>query len=143
MDGLWASIVLIAILLGALVVVGGLVYLLALRMRRLSRRPREPARPRPLVGGKPWFGPTCGGYPYSPASAEGHGVGLVAIGSAAYLAQAGQVLASVAVVITMVIIVFVKGTPPGVTREWKEFHTGTDQRPGPVGPLVPPPKSRT
>jgi hypothetical protein len=117
MEGLLASIVLIAILLGVLLVAGGLVYLLALRAQRLARRSLEPVtmRPRPLLGRKPWFGPASGGYRYSPASPEGHAVGLVAIAAAAYLAQAGQFLASVAVVGAMVFIVFVKGTSPGGT----------------------------
>jgi len=124
MQGLLASVVLIAIVLGVLLVLGGLVYLLARRAKRLSRR--LPERPKPLLGSKPWFGPAAGGYRYSPASPEGHAVGLVAIGAAAYLAQAGQVLASVAVAGAMVIIVFVKGTPPGSAREWNEIHAGRD-----------------
>ena len=40
-EGLAASVVLIAILLGVLLTVGGLVYLLA---RRLPKRPPEPPR---------------------------------------------------------------------------------------------------
>jgi hypothetical protein len=136
MEGLLASVVLIAILLGVLLVVGSLVYLLALRAHRLSKRPPEPVtmRPKPLLGREPWFGPGCRGYRYrySPASPEGHAVGLVAIGAAVYLAQAGQILACVAVAATMVIIVFVKGTPPGGARAWKEFQA-RDQRPGTAG----------
>jgi hypothetical protein len=131
MEGLLASVVLVAILLGVLLAVGGLLYVLALRAQRLSKRSPDPVtmRPRPLLGREPWFGPACGGYRYSPASPEGHAVGLVTIGSAVCLAQAGQVLASVTVAVTMVIIVFVKGTPPGGARERKEFHAGRDQRP--------------
>jgi hypothetical protein len=130
MEGLLASVVLIAILLGGLLVVGGLVYLLA---QRLSKRSPEPVtmRPRPLLGREPWFGPACGGYRYSPASPEGHAVGVVAIAAAVYLAQAGQVLASVVVLAAMVIIVFLKGTPPGAGREWKQFHARSDLRTGP------------
>jgi disulfide bond formation protein DsbB len=41
MEGLAASVLLIAILLGVLLVVGGLVYLLA---QRLPKRPSEPPR---------------------------------------------------------------------------------------------------
>jgi hypothetical protein len=48
MDGLAASVVLIAILIGVLLVAGGLVYLLA---RRLSKRSPEPPR-KPV----PWLG---------------------------------------------------------------------------------------
>lgn len=147
MEGLLASVVLIAILLGVLLVVGGLVYLLALRARRLSKRSPEPVtmRPRPFLGREPWFGPACGGYRYAPASPEGHAVGLVAITAAVYLAQAGQLLASAAVAVTMVIIVFVKGTPPAGAQEWKVFHAWIDQRPerrALSGPLTPPPKPR-
>jgi hypothetical protein len=126
-DGLLASVVLMAILLGVLLAVGSLIYLLALRARRLSRRPPDPVTmpPKPLLGPKPWFGPGSGSYRYAPAPAEGHAVGLVAIAAAVYLAQAGQVLAAIAVAVTMVIIVFVKGTPPGGAREWKEIHAGS------------------
>jgi hypothetical protein len=115
MEGLLAAIVLIAILLGFLLVAGGLVYLLALRAQRLAKRPPEPVttRPGPLLGRKPWFGPASGGYRYSPASAEGHAVGLVAVAAAAYLVQAGQFLAALAVVVAMMFIVFAKGTSPG------------------------------
>jgi hypothetical protein len=100
MEGLLAAVVLIAILLGFLLVVGGLVYLLA---RRLSKR-----SPKPMIlpGREPGFGPACGAYHYAPASPEGHAVGVVAIAAAMYLAQAGQVLACAVVVVTMVIIVF-------------------------------------
>lgn len=77
-----------------------------------------------MLGGKAWYGPASGGYRYSPASPEGHAVGLVAIVAAVYLAQAGQVLAAVAVMVTFVIIVFLKGTPPGGDRAWKEFRAG-------------------
>jgi hypothetical protein len=111
MDGLLASVVLIAILVGFLLVAGGLVYLLA---RRLSKRSPKPVN---LPGREPWFGPARGAYRSSPASPERHAVGVVAIGTAMYLAQAGQVLASVLVVLTMVITVFGKGTPPGAGRQ--------------------------
>jgi hypothetical protein len=48
MEGLAASVVLIAILLGVLLVVGGLVYLLA---QRLPKRSPEPPHVRSGVGG--------------------------------------------------------------------------------------------
>lgn len=48
MEGLWASIVLIAILLGVLLVVGGLVYLLAQRLRK--RSPEPPGKPVNWIG---------------------------------------------------------------------------------------------
>ena len=164
MEGLLASVVLIAILLGVLLVVvfdvfcllrlgtagtahvvprfvwavlivctspiGGLVYLLAQRLRKRSPEPVT-MRPRPpLLGSKAWYGPTSGGYRRSPASAEGHAVAVVAIAGVAYLALAGKVLDAVAVAVVLVIIVFLKSTPPGGAREWKEFQARRDQRPG-------------
>jgi hypothetical protein len=164
MEGLLASVVLIAILLGVLLVVvfdvfcllrlgtadtahfvprfawavlivctspiGGLVYLLAQRLRKRSPEPM-PVRPRPpLLGGKAWYGPASGGYRHSPASSEGHAVAVVAIAAAAYLALAGKVLDAAAVAVVLVIIVFLKSTPPGGAREWEEFQARRDQRPG-------------
>jgi len=166
MEGLLASVVLIAIMLGVLLVVvfdvfcllrlatadtahflpkfawavlivctspiGGLVYLLA---QRLSKRSPEPVtmRPRPLLGNKAWYGPAREGHGRSPASSEGHAVAVVAIAAAVYLAQAGQSLAAALVAVTLVIIVFLKSTPPGNAQEWKEFQARRDQRPGPPG----------
>jgi hypothetical protein len=162
MEGLSASVVLIAILLGVLLVVafdvfcllrlgtantahfvprfvwavlivgtspiGGLVYLLAQRLRKRSPEPMT-MRPRPLLGSKAWYGPARAEHSHSPASSEGHAVAVVAIAGAVYLAQEGQVLAAVVVVVALVIIVFLKGTPPGGAREWKEFQARRDQRP--------------
>jgi membrane protein implicated in regulation of membrane protease activity len=166
MEGLAASVALIAIMLGVLFVVvfdvfcllrlatadtahflprfawavlivctspiGGLVYLLA---QRLSKRSPEPMtmRPRPLLGQKAWYGPGRERHGHSPASAEGHALAVVAIAAAVYLAQAGQVLAAVVVAVTLVTIVFLKSTPPGGAREWKEFQARRDQRPGTSG----------
>jgi hypothetical protein len=127
MEGLSASVVLIGILLGVLLVVvldvfcllrlgtantahfvprfawavlivgvspiEGLVYLLAQRLRMRSPEPIT-TRSRPLLGSKAWYGPALAGeHIHSPASLEGHTVAVVAIAGAAYLAQAGQVLA--------------------------------------------------
>jgi hypothetical protein len=166
MGGLAASIVLIAILLGVLLVVvfdvfcllrlatadtahflpkfvwavlivctspiGGLVYLLA---RRLSKRSPEPVtmRPRPLLGQKAWYGPARERHGRSPASPEGHAVAVVAIAAAAYLVLAGQGLAAAVVAVTLMIIVFLKSTPPGSSQEWKEFQAHRDQRSRPPG----------
>ena len=168
MEGLSASVVLIAILLGVLLVVvfdvfcllrlatahtahfvprfvwavlivgtspiGGLVYLLAQRLRKRSPEPVI-MRPRPLLGSKAWYGPARarGGYGYSPASPEGHAVAMAAVAGAEYLGLAGQVLAAAAVAVALVIIVFLKGTQPGGAREWKEFQARRDQRPGAPG----------
>jgi membrane protein implicated in regulation of membrane protease activity len=145
MDGLVASVVAIAILLGVLLVLvfdifcllrlwaadtahflpkfawavlvvcasplGGLAYLLS---RRLAKRSSEPPnmRARPLLGGKAWFGPAAGRHGRSPASPEGHAVGVVAIAATAYLVLAGQLLAVAAVAAALVIIVFLKATSP-------------------------------
>jgi hypothetical protein len=166
MEGLAASVVLIAILLGVLLVVvfdifclrhlgkadtahflpkfvwavlvvcaspvGGLVYLLA---QRLPKRWPEPVttRTRPLLGRKAWFGPARGGHGHSPASFEGHAVGVVAIATAVYLGLTGQDLAAVVVVVALAIVVFLKATSPGDAREWKEFQARRDHRPGTPG----------
>ena len=166
MEGLAASVVLIAILLGVLLVVvfdifcllhlgkagtahflpkfvwavlvvctspiGGLVYLLT---QRLPKRSPEPVtmRTRPLLGRNAWYGPAAGGHGHSPASPEGHAAVLVASAAAVYLAQAGQVLATVVVVVALMIIVLVKGTPPGGAPEWKESQARRDQRPATPG----------
>jgi Phospholipase_D-nuclease N-terminal len=166
MEGLLASVALIAILLGVLLVVvfdvfcllrlatadtahfvprfawavlivctspvGGIVYLLAQRLRKRSPEPVT-MRPRPLLGSKAWYGPARAEYSSSPASPEGHAVGVVAIAAVVYLGLVGQVLAAVAVTAALVIIVFVKSTPPGSARQWKEFQARRDQRPGAPG----------
>jgi hypothetical protein len=159
MEGLLASVGLIAILLGVLLVVvfdvfcllrlatantaplvprfvwavlivgaspiGGLVYLLAQRLRKRSPEPMT-MRPRPLLGSKAWYGSARGEHRHSPASPEGHAVAVVAIAGAVYLAQAGQVLAAVGVAVALLIIVFLKSTSPGGAREWQARR---DQRP--------------
>ena len=146
MEGLSASVVLIGILLGLLLVVafdvfcllrlgtadaghlvprfawavvivgaspiGGLVY----RWRsvcgsdRLSRWPCGQPRRREAAGGpaRRWRSTTA-----HPASPLGHAVAVMAIAGAAYLAQAGQILAAVAITVILVIIAFLKNTPPG------------------------------
>jgi hypothetical protein len=163
MEGLSASVVLIAILLGVLLMVvfdvfcllrlatadtahfvprfvwavlivgatpiGGLVYLLAQRLRKRSPEPMT-MRPRPLLGSKAWYGPARGEYSHSPASSEGHAVVVVAIAGAVYLVVAGKILDAAAVVVVLAVIVFLKSTPPGGAREWKEFQARRDQRPG-------------
>jgi hypothetical protein len=166
MEGLLASVVLIAILLGVLLVVvfdvfcllrlgtattvhfvprfvwavlivvtspiGGLVYLLAQRLRRRSPEPMT-MRPRPLLGSKAWYGPARAEHSHSPASPEGHAVAVVAIAGAVYLYQAGQVLAASAVAVALLVIVFLKSTSPGGAREWQEFQARGDHRPGTPG----------
>jgi hypothetical protein len=150
--GFRASVVLIAILLGVLLVVvfdvfcllrlgtsdtahfvprfiwavlivgtspiGGLVYLLAQRLRKRSPEPMT-MPPRPLLGSKAWYGPARGENSHSPASSEGHAVAVVAIAGAVYLVLAGKFLDAAAVAVVLVIIVFLKSTPPGSAREWK------------------------
>jgi hypothetical protein len=166
MEGLLASVGLIAVLLGVLLVVvfdvfcllrlatagsahvvprfvwavlivgtspiGGLVYLLAQRLRKRSPEPVT-MRPRPFLGSKAWYGSARAGHRRSPASAEGHAVAVVAIAGAVYLAQAGQVLPAAAIAVALAIIVFLKSTSPGDAREWKEFQARRDQRPGTPG----------
>ena len=112
--------------------IGGLVYLLAQRLRKRSPEPVT-MRPRPLLGSKAWYGPACWEYRRSPASPEGHAVAVVAIAGAVYLIQAGKVLDAAAVGVALVIIVFLKSTPPGGARKWKEFQPRRDQRSGTAG----------
>jgi hypothetical protein len=163
-EGLSASVVLIAILLGVLLVVvfdafcllrlgtsdtahfvprfvwavlivgaspiGGLVYLLAQRLRKRSPEPMT-MRPRPpLLESKAWYGPAPGRASHSPASFEGHAVAVVAIAGAVYLVQAGKILDAAAVMAALVIIVLLESRPPGGAREGKEFQARRDQRPG-------------
>jgi hypothetical protein len=163
-EGLLASVVLIAILLGVLLVVvfdvfcllrlgtsdtahfvprlawavlivgtspvGGLVYLLAQRLRKRSPEPVT-MRPRPLLGSKAWYGPAParGGSGRSPASPEGHAVAVVAIAGAVYLVLAGKVLDAAAVAVVLVIIVFLKSTPSPGARERNASQDRRDQRP--------------
>src|ERR1700678_4490871 len=111
MEGLSASVVLIGILLGVLLVVvfdvfcllrlgtantahfvprfvwailivgaspiGGLVYLLAQRLRKRSAESMT-MRPRPVFGGKAWYAYARTEDSRSPASPEGHAVGVAA-----------------------------------------------------------------
>jgi hypothetical protein len=146
MEGLSASVVLIALLLGILLVVvfdvfcllrlgtannahfvprfvwavlivgispiGGLVYLLAQRLRKRSPEPMT-MRPRPLPGSTAWHGPALAEYRHPPAPPMGHAVAVMAIAGGVYLFQAGQVLDAAAVAVVLVIIVFLKSTPPG------------------------------
>ena len=146
MEGLSASVVLIGILLGVLLVVvfdvfcllrlgtannahflprfvwavlivgvspiGGLVYLLAQRLRKRSPEPMT-MRPRPLLGSNTWYGPTLAGVRRSPALPVRHSVAVVAIAGAVYLAEAGQILAAVAIAVALAIIGSLKSMPPG------------------------------
>jgi hypothetical protein len=92
--------------------VGGIVYLLAQRLRKRSPEPVA-MRPSPSTGRSGWSGPALAEYNHAPASPLGHGVAVMAIAGAAYLAQAGQILAAAAITVVLVIIAFLKGTPPG------------------------------
>ena len=69
--------------------------------------------PSPSGGSRGWYGPALAEYNHAPASPLGHGVAVMAIAGAAYLAQAGQILAAAAITVVLVIIAFLKGTPPG------------------------------
>jgi len=125
MAGLSASVVLIAIFLGVLLVVvfdvfcllrlagtvgtahfvprsvwavlivgtgpvGGLVYLLAQRLRKLSPEPVT-MRPGPLPRSGAWYGPARRKNGRSPRWLEGgHAVAVVAIAGAVYLVLAGK-----------------------------------------------------
>jgi hypothetical protein len=60
-------------------------------------------------------------------------VAVVAISGAVYLVLAGKVLDATAVAAALVIIVFLKATPPSSAREWKEFQAQRDHQPGTPG----------
>jgi hypothetical protein len=92
--------------------IGGLVYLLAHRLRKRSPEPMT-IRPRPLLGSEAGRGPALAGYRHSPAAPMGHAVTVVAISGVVYLVLAGKVLDATAVVAVLVIIVFLKSTAPG------------------------------
>jgi len=109
--------------------IGGLVYLLAQRLRKRSPEPVT-MRPGPLLGSKAWYGPARWEYRRSPASPEGHAVAVVAIAGAVYLAQAGKVLDAAAVGVALVIIVFLKSTPPGGARSGRNSRRGEISDPG-------------
>jgi type IV secretory pathway VirB2 component (pilin) len=70
-------------------------------------------RPRPLPGNTAWNGPWLAEYRQSPTSPLGHGLAVVAVAGAAYLAQTGQVLVAVGIAVVLAVMVFLKSTPPG------------------------------
>jgi len=146
MEGLAASVVLIAVLLGVLLVVvfdvfcllrlggtaetahfvprfvwavlivgtspiGGLVYLLAQRLRKRSPEPVT-MRPRPLLGSDTGYGPALVEYRQSPASPVGHGVVVVGLSGVVYLVLAGKVPDAMGVMALLVIIMFLTSTAP-------------------------------
>lgn len=92
--------------------IGGVVYLLAQRLRRRSPEPIT-MRPSPSPGSSGWYGPALAEYNRSPASPLSHGVAVMAVAGAAYLAQAGQIVAAAAIAVVLVLIAFLKSTPPG------------------------------
>jgi hypothetical protein len=147
MEGLAASVVLIAILLGFLLVVvfdvfcllrlggtadtahfvprfvwavlivvispiGGLIYLLAQRLRKRSPESIT-MRPRPLLRSEAGQGPALAEYRRPPAPPVGHAVAVIAISGVVYLVLAGKVLDAAAVMAVLVIIVFLRSTAPG------------------------------
>jgi hypothetical protein len=145
-EGLSASVVLISILLGVLVLVvfdafcllrlgtddtvhvvprlvwaalivcaspvGGLVYLLAQRLRKRAPEPIG-MRPRPLSASAGYYGPSLTQYRQPPSSQAGHAIMVVAIAAVVGLAIAGQVLWAAAIVAVLVTIAFLRNTPPG------------------------------
>jgi hypothetical protein len=109
--------------------IGGLVYLLAQRRRKRSPEPIT-MRPRPLLGSRAWYGPASAEHSRSPASPIGHAVAVVAISGVVYLVLTGKIMDALGVAIALMFIVFLKSTPPGSAREWREFQAQRDQRPG-------------
>jgi hypothetical protein len=93
--------------------VGGLVYLLAQRLRKRSPEPMT-MRPRPpLLGSGAGHGPALAKYRRSPAPSVSHGVAVVAISGVMYLVAAGKVLDAAGVMVVLAIIVFLRSTSPG------------------------------
>jgi hypothetical protein len=81
-------------------------------------------RTKPLVGRKAWFGPRRMGWGLSPISVEGWvvtGVFVAGVLALAILARHER-WAALPVVAVLLIIVFLKGTSPGGSREWQEFQ---------------------
>lgn len=99
-----------AILIVGVSPIGGLAYLLT---QRLRMRSPEPITMRPSLRSNAWHGPTPTEVRNSPASPAGHAVVVVATAGAAYLVEAGQVLAAAAIAVVLATIAFLKGTPPG------------------------------
>jgi hypothetical protein len=87
-------------------------------------------RTKPVIGVKAWFGPRRLGWGLSPVSPEGWAVTVVAVAAAVGLAAAARRdrWTTVPVVIALLVIVFLKGTSPGGTREWEEFQESKDRR---------------
>jgi hypothetical protein len=92
--------------------IGGLVYLLAQRLRKRSPEPMT-MRPRPFLRSEAGHGPALAKYRHSPTSPVPHAVAVVAISGVLYLVLAGKVLDATAVAVVLVIIVFLKSTAPG------------------------------
>ena len=93
--------------------IGGLVYLLAQRLRKRSPEPMT-MRPRPpLLGSGAGHGPALAKYRHSPAPLMSHGVAVVAISGVVYLVAVGKVLDAMGVAVVLAIIVFLKSTSPG------------------------------
>jgi hypothetical protein len=91
--------------------IGGLVYLLAQRLRKRSPEPMT-MRPRPLRGSDAGYGPALAEYRHSPASPVGHGVVVVGLSGVVYLVLAGKVPDAAAVMALLVIIMFRTRTAP-------------------------------
>lgn len=89
-------------------------------------------RTKPLIGRKAWFGPRRLGWGLSPVSAEGWvvtGVAVVAAIGVATLARRER-WAALLVVAALLIVVFLKGTSPGGSREWREFRASRQRGDG-------------
>ena len=92
--------------------VGGLAYLLVQRLRRRSPEPIT-MRPRPLRSHYAWHGPWLAEYRQPPPSPVGHAVTVVAIAGVALLALAGELLVAAGILVCLVVIAFLRNTPPG------------------------------
>jgi len=101
-----------AVLIVCVSPVGGLVYLLAQRLRKRTPEPIG-MRPKPLPASAGYYGPALTECRQPPSSQAGHAITVVAIAAVVYLAIAGQVLWAAAIVAVLVTIAFLRNTPPG------------------------------
>lgn len=85
-------------------------------------------RMTPLIGRKVWFGPRRYGWGLNPVSPEGWAVVVVSVAAIIVVAAVTHVRwAAIFVVVAMLAVIFLKGTSPGGSTEWAEFHEARDR----------------
>jgi peptidoglycan/LPS O-acetylase OafA/YrhL len=93
-------------------------------------------RTKPLLGRKAWFGPRRLGWGLGPAAPEGWALVLVfvliAVGLPLLFPHHWWIIYPV--LAALLIVIFLKGTSPGGSREWAEYQASKDGRNGDPGP---------